>query len=367
MSDSTAIATRPAGQHLQLASPQFRLVPTSLGEAHEMAKLITGSELCPKAYRAKPFDAIVAYEFGASLGLSWMQALRSVSVINGQAALWGDAVPALILGSGDCERFHEVFTGKPFDDDYAAVCTMKRKGLPDETIRSFSVADAKVAKLWNKRGREGQETPWVTYPARMLQMRARGFAARDTFPDKLSGLILVEEAMDYPDAIDTTAVRVEDATPVVDPLAWVPEGMRDNIEKAFTTLSMSVAQRLARLNEFKGKPELTDEQRATALLEWCRDEYAKRKTGQPAVRSDNRKNAPEKKAAEPAQKPVSETKAPLPAEETTLYRTPTNDNMAPPEPVEGEIVSEKEIPWGNQGQPKQESKADQKPPVGEWF
>jgi hypothetical protein len=37
----------------------------------------------------------------------------------------------------------------------------------------------------------------------MLQMRARGFALRDAFPDVLKGLITVEEAQDYPD--DTAA------------------------------------------------------------------------------------------------------------------------------------------------------------------
>jgi hypothetical protein len=32
----------------------------------------------------------------------------------------------------------------------------------------------------------------------MLQMRARGFALRDAFPDLLRGLVTAEEAMDYP-------------------------------------------------------------------------------------------------------------------------------------------------------------------------
>ena len=34
---------------------------------------------------------------------------------------------------------------------------------------------------------------------RMMQMRARGFALRDAFPDVLKGLISAEEAADYPD------------------------------------------------------------------------------------------------------------------------------------------------------------------------
>ena len=66
-----------------------------------------------------------------------------------------------------------------------------RRGQPPER-RTFSVADAKRAKLWFKAG------PWTTYPDRMPQMRARGFAIRDTFPDALRGVITAEEAQDHP-------------------------------------------------------------------------------------------------------------------------------------------------------------------------
>tara|TARA_Y100000401_G_C8292387_1_gene209444 strand:- start:442 stop:1014 length:573 start_codon:yes stop_codon:yes gene_type:complete len=43
----------------------------------------------------------------------------------------------------------------------------------------------------------------------MLQMRARGFAARDAFPDALSGVIIKEEAQDYP----TGEPEMKDITP----------------------------------------------------------------------------------------------------------------------------------------------------------
>lgn len=282
-----ALATRTAPPQ------QFRLQPTSLGEAMEMARVIAATELCPKAYRGNPQACIVAYEYGAALGLSWLQALRSVSVINGQGALWGDAVPALILGSSVCERFHETFTGKPFEDDYTAVCTMKRKGLPDEIIRTFSVADAKRAGLWMKKGHQGGDTPWVTYPQRMLQMRARGFAARDAFPDKLSGLILAEEAEDY-QVIDVTAPPVPaELPPYVSALDRLSEGLKGSIEKAFETLALAPGLRLAKLTEFLGSAEGTDEEKGQQLLDWCKDEYSKRKTGQPRkAKDENGKGQP---------------------------------------------------------------------------
>jgi hypothetical protein len=51
--------------------------------------------------------------------------------------------------------------------------------------------DAKAAGLMGKQG------PWTNYPKRMRQMRARGFAVRDVFPDVLKGIPVAEELMDY--------------------------------------------------------------------------------------------------------------------------------------------------------------------------
>ncbi len=107
-----------------------------------------------------------------------------------------------------------------------------------------------------------------------------------------SGLILAEEAMDYPDAIEGTVVSSE-----VVPSAFdrVPEALRDNVEKAFETLSLPPAMRLVKLNEHLGG-DADPEAGAQALLAWCRDEYARRKTGQPVAHvADNgkkRQNAP---------------------------------------------------------------------------
>jgi hypothetical protein len=72
-------------------------------------------------------------------------------------------------------------------------------------VAKFSVEDAKRAGLWGKQG------PWSAYPKRMMQMRARGFALRDAFPDVLKGLITAEEAQDYPDEAKPKQAR--DITP----------------------------------------------------------------------------------------------------------------------------------------------------------
>jgi hypothetical protein len=61
-----------------------------------------------------------------------------------------------------------------------------------KTVRSFTIEDAKQAKLWGKDG------PWSTYPYRQMSWRAFWFAARDSAADVLKGLQGVEELRDMP-------------------------------------------------------------------------------------------------------------------------------------------------------------------------
>jgi len=261
-------------------------MPQSLGEAKEIAALIANSDFAPKDYKGKPDNVIVALQVGADLGLKPMQALQNIAVINGRPSIYGDAALALVMPA--LERFLETFEGAEGTDTFTAVCIAKRKGWPDETRRTFSVADAKRANLWGKTG------PWTQYTKRMMQFRARGWTLRDVGADLLLGLVLAEEAQDYP-PIDGTVMSSEVVQPpkALTVFEQVPDALRDTIEKAFTTLNMTPGARLAKLNEFFGGDGINPEEQATALLEWCRDEYAKRKTGQPRKKGSNVKAKPD--------------------------------------------------------------------------
>jgi hypothetical protein len=119
-----------------------------------------------------------------------MQALQSIAVVNGRPSVFGDAALAVCKASPVCEFVDEGIDGD--GESMAAMCIAKRRGYEKATVVRFSVSDAKKAGLWGKAG------PWSQYPKRMLQMRARGFALRDAFPDVLRGLVTAEEAQDYP-------------------------------------------------------------------------------------------------------------------------------------------------------------------------
>lgn len=260
---------------------QWTLLPSTLGEAREVAGLIAASEFVPKAYQGKPDAVLIAIQMGADIGLSPMQALQNIAVINGRPCIWGDA--ALALAMPALESFKESIEGD--GNAMKAICEAKRKGWPDTTVRTFSVADATKAGLWGKAG------PWTNYPRRMLQLRARGFCLRDVAPDLLLGFILAEEAQDLPR--EPTFVGTAQTAPAKAMTVFkaLPEAMQDNINKAFTTLHFSTAQGLQKLNEYFGGEGIVPEEAAQKLLDWLRDEFAKRKTGKPRKANGNAKKA----------------------------------------------------------------------------
>jgi hypothetical protein len=175
---------RDTGKHTAVG-----LTPKTFEEALLFAKMIAGSDLAPKDYKEKPANVLVAIQMGAELGLAPMAALQNIAVINGRPSVWGDAALGIVMSHPAYEWHKEKIEGT--GDDRVAVCTIKRRDHDEYTVQ-FSVTDAKRAGLWTKDG------PWKTYPERMLQMRARGFALRDKFPDALRGLGIAEEVQDIP-------------------------------------------------------------------------------------------------------------------------------------------------------------------------
>lgn len=183
---------------------QRGFAPATITEAVTFSEMLASSSMVPKAYQGKPQDILVCVQWGYEIGLAPMQALQNIAVINGKPSVYGDAALALVQASPVCDGVDENFEGEEGTGKFTAVCVAKRKGRNPVIVR-FSVEDAKRAGLWGKPG------PWQAYPKRMLQMRARGFALRDAFPDVLKGLITAEEAQDYPQEREER--QVKDITP----------------------------------------------------------------------------------------------------------------------------------------------------------
>jgi hypothetical protein len=133
-----------------------------------------------------PEVALIRLQAGLELGLTPIWSLTNIMVTNGRPSVWGDALLGIVLNHPQCEDVIETFEGT--GDNLVAICEVHRKGrLPVK--REFSVADAKRAGLHGK-------SVHGAYPKRMLQMRARSWACRDSFADALRGLGVVEELRD---------------------------------------------------------------------------------------------------------------------------------------------------------------------------
>jgi len=197
------VKTEQSARQTRLAA----FTPVNLTEAIALAKMMAASDIVPKDYKGKAANILVAIQFGSEIGLPPMQSLQSIAVINGRPSLWGDGALALIQGHPDFEDIQESDTGKE------ATCVIKRRGR-SPVIRKFSDEDAQKAGLLSKPG------PWVQYRARMRQMRARGFAMRDSFADVLKGVSIAEEAMDIP--VDTSPVKQQREAMTLDVSALTP-------------------------------------------------------------------------------------------------------------------------------------------------
>lgn len=193
----TARSARPSPIHLK-----------NWEEIEKFAERAAGSGMVPKDYVNKPAAICVAVMMGAELGISPMQSLINISVINGRPAVWGDAMLGLVQASGHMKDIAETITGE--GENRIATCVVWRVGRPHPVTQTFSVAQAKTAGLWGK-------NVWAQYPDRMLQMRARGFGLRDGFPDVLRGLLTIEEARDIPPILTDEPIKSDSQKDIVAP------------------------------------------------------------------------------------------------------------------------------------------------------
>ena len=168
-----------------------------------IANMMAKSEMVPKGYKDKPQDVLIAMEMGRALHLSPLSAIQNIAVINGKPALYGDAILAVCSGHPDFENIEETPILGVGNKVIGYTCTVKRKNR-SPVSQSFTVEMATEAGLWGRQG------PWKSYPARMLQMRARTFALRDSFADALGGVRVVEEVQDYRETRNITPVNAKE-------------------------------------------------------------------------------------------------------------------------------------------------------------
>lgn len=223
---------------LRSGSRPMGIVPQSFEDAQRLATMAVASGLWKgekkDSDQQKHAKATIAIMQGLECGVPPMQAMQSIAVINGKCVMYGDLLTALLWAHGfDIEQSISG-TG----DQRTATCTITRPNGKKIT-RTFSVADAKKARLWDERvtvkkqwdGKwedKPNDSPWFKYPDRMLAWRALGYAQKDGASDVTKGLAIREDveaelpmrditpapmALELPDIPDTADVETVEEDP----------------------------------------------------------------------------------------------------------------------------------------------------------
>jgi len=194
------------------------IIPRTAAEVGDYCKAMIAFEAIPAAYNSLPENKrlgqmVVAVMKGLELGMTPLRALQFIYVVNGIATLYGDAVPAFVMGSGLVEDWQESYEGS--GDERVAIVRAKRRGIASYMERRFGVKDAAGQKLLGKPG------PWQHSRDRMMMIRARTYMGRDLFADALHGLGVKEEQEDVlrSQGLNPDALTIDAPAKLVDPLA----------------------------------------------------------------------------------------------------------------------------------------------------
>jgi hypothetical protein len=223
------------------------IVPQDFEGAWRIASAVCKAGMAPRGLDS-PEKAMVAILHGLEVGLTPMNALQSIAVINSRPTLWGDGALGLVQASGKMLSHKEWTEGE--GDKRKAFCVVVRRNDPEPKTGEFSIADAKKAGLWGKSG------PWTQYSDRMLKMRARAFALRDGFSDVLRGLGIAEEVQDTPirEAVREDPPAPPPAPSIVAKAAEPPAPPADEADESggiveFITAKLMEAESVDALNE----------------------------------------------------------------------------------------------------------------------
>ena len=181
----------------------YAFEPPGIPEAVKLAQILVASRLLPRAI-STPEAAVTVIMAGRELGLTAMQSLRSIHIIEGKPTMSADLMVALVKRSPVCRHFSLVESTAE-----RATYETQRRDDPSPTRLSFTMAEAQAAGVATKDN-------WRKFPAAMLRARAASALVRAVYPDVLLGVY------------DSDSGELEDATPAPAPVIVeaVPEPSR---------------------------------------------------------------------------------------------------------------------------------------------
>jgi hypothetical protein len=165
----------------------------------KMIETMAAGTSIPVRYHGKPGDVLTVMKMGQELGISPLEALNEIYIVNGKPASSGKLLAALIWRAGHIIICNPSAVG-------ASVRTWRKiNGQYHEMpVVTFTLEDAERAHLMDK-------DTYKQYPHAMMAWRAITLAARLHFPDVVSsiGYVPEEVGLEDLDMIEATKNVVE--------------------------------------------------------------------------------------------------------------------------------------------------------------
>lgn len=161
-------------QQLVPANQSSSLAPANAGQALSLqdklryCEWLSKADMLPANYAGKPGNVLVAMELGETLGLAPVVTILELYVVNNRPSISAKLMAALTRRAG-----HSLRT---VSDDKQATCTITRRDTQEQTVLTFTMADAEKAGLASK-------DMWKKYPKRMLENRAISACVRLACPE----------------------------------------------------------------------------------------------------------------------------------------------------------------------------------------
>lgn len=180
--DSRSVATPPTPTKGGGALASFE--PRDMKQLWWLCTQLVGTGFLPKAIQA-PGQAVAVILAGKDLGLSAMQSLRGLNIIEGKIGLNADMMLALLIRGGVRHQWIE-------SNEKVATLKVERPGFEPLTY-SYSMEMAERAGLTKASPRTGAASNFTKHPAAMLRARCVSAVARAYAPDLAMGIYLPEE------------------------------------------------------------------------------------------------------------------------------------------------------------------------------
>lgn len=153
----------------------------TLPEKMEWARAMATSNLLPRQYQNNPGNLLFAVEYADALGVSRINAITSIHVIEGKPSASADLIASMVRKAGHRLRIS--------GDDTYAEAQLIRADDPEFTYTCrWDLAKARTAGLLGK-------GVWKSYPGAMLRARAITEVARMGASDALFGVIYSPEEL----------------------------------------------------------------------------------------------------------------------------------------------------------------------------